>query len=116
MERFAGESESRITPHRMAKRKEYDAAYFQKNKARTAAKRKEYNATPHGKAKRKEYEAKRRATPHRMAKQKEYERKYDATPQGKARDVPGHPAGQSRPEDEVGRRASDWCNASTQTW
>ena len=61
-------------------------------------------------------ESESRITPHRMAKQKEYERKYDATPQGKARDVPGHPAGQSRPEDEAGRRASDWCNASTQTW
>ena len=61
-------------------------------------------------------ESESRITPHRMAKQKEYERKYDATPQGKAREVPGHPAGQSRPEDEAGRRASDWCNASTQTW
>ena len=122
MERFAGESESRITPHRMAKQKEYDAAYYQKNKARLAAyqKRKEdkrkYDASPHGKARKKEYNDKRQATPHRMAKQKEYERKYDATPQGKAREVPGHPAGQSRPEDEAGRRASDWCNASTQTW
>ena len=150
MERFAGESESRITPHRMAKQKEYDAAYYQKNKASIAAKQRKYRAnphskakqkeyqrryraslrgkatrkeykrkydvSPHGKAKQKEYNAKRQATPHRMAKQKEYERKYDATPQGKAREVPGHPAGQSRPEDEAERRASDWCNASTQTW
>ena len=112
MERFAGESESRITPHRMAKQKEYDAAYYQKNKARIVARHKEYNVTPRGKAKRKEYEA----TSHAKAKRKEYKRKYDATPQGKAREVPGHPAGQSRPEDEAGRGASDWCNASTQTW
>ena len=42
MERFAGESESRITPHRMAKQKEYDAAYYQKNKARIVGRHKEY--------------------------------------------------------------------------
>ena len=59
MERFAGESESRITPHRMAKQKEYsrkyaatphgkarkneyNAAYYQKNEARICARQKEY--------------------------------------------------------------------------
>ena len=81
MERFAGESESRITPHRMAKQKEYDAAYYQKNKARIVARHKEYNATPRGKAKRKEYEA----TPQSKARRKEYNRKYEATPHGKAK-------------------------------
>ena len=42
MERFAGESESRITPHRMAKQKEYDVAYYQENKARIVVRQKEY--------------------------------------------------------------------------
>ena len=32
-----------------------------------------------------------------------------------AREVPGHPAGQGRTEDEAGCRPSDRCNASTQT-
>ena len=32
-----------------------------------------------------------------------------------AREVPGHPAGQGRTEDEAGCRVSDRCNASTQT-
>ena len=81
MERFAGESESRITPHRMAKQKEYDAAYYQKNKARIVARHKEYNATPRGKGKRKEYEA----TPQSKARRKEYQRRYRASPQGKAK-------------------------------
>ena len=45
----------------------WNAAYYQKNKARLVSKQKEYNATPHGKAKRKEYEA----TPHHKAYQKE---------------------------------------------
>ena len=87
----------------LQRKKEYNAAYYQKNKARLVAKQKEYNATPHGKAKRKEYnasphgKAKRKeytATPHGKAKRKEYEatphcmaskRKYEASPQGRAR-------------------------------
>ena len=80
MERFAGESESRITPHRMAKQKEYDAAYYQKNKARIVARHKEYNASPHGKAKRNEYSRKYEATPQRRAKKKEHDAKRRASP------------------------------------
>ena len=69
MERFAGESESRITPHRMAKQKEYEA----KRRATPHRKgyQKEYEATPHSSAKRKkEFEAERRATSQYKAYQK----------------------------------------------
>ena len=58
MERFAGESQAR--------RKEYNAAYYQKNKARLVAEQRKYRANPHSKAKKKEYDAKRRATPHHL--------------------------------------------------
>ena len=110
----------RATPHFKAKRKEYERMYRAtpevKAKQKEALRR--YRASPHGKARRKEdnaaYYQKNKARI--AAKQKENQRKDRATPQGKARDVPGHPAGQSRPEDEAGRGASDWCNASTQTW
>ena len=85
MERFAGESESRITPHRMAKQKEYDAAYYQKNKASIAAKQRKYRANPHSKAKQKEYERRYRASLRGKAKQKEAQRRYRASPHGKAR-------------------------------
>ena len=80
MERFAGESESRITPQGKGRQKEYNAASYQKNKARLVAKQKEYNATPHGKAKRKEYEV----TPHGKTKRKEAQVMYGTTPHGKA--------------------------------
>ena len=89
MERFAGESESRITPHRMAKQKEYDVAYYQENKARIVVRQKEYkrkySATAHGKAKQKGYNAKYLATPHGKAKHKECKARYLATPHGKAK-------------------------------
>ena len=92
------------TPHGKAKRKEDNAAYYQKNKARIAAKQKENQrkdrATPHSKAKKKEYDAQRRATPHGKARQKEYnvayyqknkarivakQKEYTASPYGKAK-------------------------------
>jgi len=69
------------TPQGKARRKECGAAYYQKNKARVAARQKEYYASPQGKATRKKYEA----TPHGKAKKKEYQQKYRATPHGKAR-------------------------------
>ena len=56
-----------------------------RNKARVAAKQKEYSASPHGKARRKEYNAKRYITPQGKAKQKEYQRRYMASPHGKAK-------------------------------
>ena len=94
MERFAGESQARRKEYRAAyyqknkarlvvKKKEYiqknkarivvkQKEYYQKNKARIVARQKEYDASPHGKAKRKEYFA----TPHGKARRKEYKAAY----------------------------------------
>ena len=60
-----------------ARENEHNAACYQKNKARLAAKQKEYYASPHGKARRKEYNA----TPQRKA----WRKKYSVSPHGKAR-------------------------------
>ena len=59
-----------------AKQKEY----YQKNKARVAAKQTEYSAFPHGKARRKEHQRKYQASPQGKAKRKDWDAKRQATP------------------------------------
>ena len=44
----------------LQRKKEYNAAYYQKNKARIVAEQRKYRANPHSKVKKKEYDAKRR--------------------------------------------------------
>ena len=72
--------------------KEYNAAYYQKNKARLLAKQKVHNATPQVKAKRKEYNAsphgkarkkEHNASPQQKARRKEYQEKYRAASQAR---------------------------------
>ena len=86
----------------------WNAAYYQKNKARLVAKQKEYNATPQGKTKRKEY----RSSPHGKVKEKVWDAKRRARrrvpPEERSEDCglpervqcqpPSNPAPQGLPE------------------
>ena len=114
MERFAGESQSRIEQDLLmmesgigTKENEYDATpqgkpgqkeYHQKSKARIVAKQKEYYQKNKARivTNRKEYYQKNKARvaakqkeysafPHGKARRKEHQRKYQASPQGKAK-------------------------------
>ena len=113
MERFAGESQAR--------RKEYWAAYYQKNKARLVVKKKEYIQKNKARivVKKKEYYQKNKAR--LVAKQKEYDaayyqknkasiaakqRRYEATPHGKAKRKELHAKRDITPEGKAKQKES----------
>ena len=99
------ECQEAIKAIKKAKAKEYQAAYYQKNKARLVAKQKEYSAFPHGKARRKEQQRKYQASPQGKAKRKDLDAKRQATSHRMAT-LHGLQTTSVRPRAEGGRATS----------